>query len=72
MSLGHMFSYLAVTPILVGDTNAQVSSLVSYFKIPFMLVFLLDIGIHIVVVGEQISFGDFVFVQTAREYCLLV
>jgi len=56
----------------MGDTNAQNSSLVSYFKIPFTLVFFLDIGIHIVVVGEQICFDDFVFVPTTREYCLLV
>jgi hypothetical protein len=72
VSLGHMFSYLAVIPILVGDKNAQISSLVSYCKIPFMLVFLLDIGIHVFVVGEQICFGDFVIVPTAREYFFLV
>lgn len=41
MSLGHTFSYLAVIPILVGDTKAQNSSLVSYFKIPFKLKFIL-------------------------------
>jgi len=35
--LGHTFSYLAVTPILVGDTNAQYSSLVPYLKIPSTL-----------------------------------
>jgi len=72
MLLGHKFSYLAVIPILVGDTNTQNSSLVPYFKIPFTLVFLLDIGIHIIVVGEQICFGDFVNVPTGREYCCLV
>jgi hypothetical protein len=61
-------------PILVSDTNAKISSLkihVSKFKVPFTLVFLLDIGIHIVVVGEQICFGDFVFVPTERDYSLL-
>lgn len=53
MSVGHTFSCLAVILILVGDTNAQNSSLVSYLKIPFTLAFILDIGIHIVVGGEQ-------------------
>jgi hypothetical protein len=65
--LGHIFSYRAGILILVGEKNAQNSSLVSYLKIPFTLVFPLDIGIHIAVVGERICFGDFVFVPAVRE-----
>jgi hypothetical protein len=72
MLLGHTFSYLAVIPILVGETNVQYSSLLPYYKIPFTLVFLLNVGIRIVVAGEQIGFGDFVIVPTAREYFFLV
>jgi hypothetical protein len=63
MSLGHTFSCLAVIPILVDETNAQNSSLVSYFKIPFTLVFLLDIGIHIVVGEEQLVLMIFYLFQ---------
>jgi hypothetical protein len=72
LSLGHIISYRAVILILVSETNVQNSCLVSYFKIPFTLVFPLDIEIHVVVVGKQICLGDFVFFPAAREYCLLV
>jgi hypothetical protein len=60
-----------VIPILVGDPQAQNSSFVFYFKIPFTIVFLLDTSIHVVAGGEQICFGDFCICSIGESILLV-